>query len=200
MTHFNKIANEWDSPEKIILNEQYSSRIKSLIPEKFPNKILEIGCGTGLLGSNFLTESNTFLGIDTSQGMLEVFDQKFKNDKNAKSLLINLEENELAKAGFDLIISSMAFHHLKRPDLMLLKLKSMLSNNGVIAIIDLDKEDGSFHPDPNNMGVFHSGFSDETTQSWASKSNFIKTHREIIHTINKNGKSYPLFLAIFFNT
>lgn len=199
MTHFNQVANVWDTPEKLILNEQYSSRIKSLIPEKFPKKILEIGCGTGLLGSNFLSETNTLIGIDTSEGMLEVFNQKFKNHKNVKSYLLNLEENVLNESHFDLIISSMAFHHLKRPDLMILKLKNMLAPNGVIAIIDLDKEDGSFHPDPANMGVFHSGFSEETTNSWAKGASFKNIHRETIHIINKNEKSYPLFLTIMKN-
>lgn len=199
MTHFNKVANEWDTPEKVILNEEYSTRIKNLIFEKNPKKILEIGCGTGLLGSNFLNDNNTLLGIDTSEGMLEVFNQKFKDLKNVRSLSLNLEESELNETGFDLIISSMAFHHLKRPDLMLLKLKKALSENGSIVIIDLDKEDGSFHPDPSNMGVFHFGFSDELTQSWASKANLKRANREIVHTIIKNDKSYPLFLDIYTN-
>lgn len=200
MTHFNKIATEWDTPEKIITNEQYSSRIKSLLVEKNPKKILEVGCGTGLLGSHFLNENSTLLGIDTSEGMLGIFNKKFLTHKNAKSLLLNLEEKNLDENEFDLIISSMAFHHLKSPELMVTKLKNKLSKNGAIAIIDLDKEDGSFHPDPHKMGVFHSGFSEEETQHWATQSNFKKMHREIINTIIKNNKSYPLFLTIFYNS
>ena len=33
-----------------------------------------------------------------------------------------------------------------------------LTNDGYLAINDLDKEDGSFHKKHNNNGVFHFGF------------------------------------------
>lgn len=199
MTHFNKTADQWDTLEKIILNEQYSKRIKSLIPHNKMSKILDFGCGTGLLISNFQNEENILIGVDTSEGMLEVFNNKFKNLKNTKSYLLNLEENDLNEGQFDLIVSTMTFHHLKQPDQMIKKLKKMLASDGVIAIIDLDQEDGSFHPDPANMGVFHFGFSNEMTNTWADQVKLERPHREIIHTINKNNKSYPVFLAIFSN-
>ena len=199
MTHFNKTANDWDTPEKITLNEKYSKQIKSLIGHKKNKRILDVGCGTGLLISNFQSDVNTLIGVDTSEGMLEVFNKKFEDKPNIKSYLINLEEEDLSEEKFDLIISSMAFHHLKQPSKMIEKLKTMLTEDGAIAIIDLDLEDGSFHPDPKNMGVFHSGFSNVTTASWAKKANFENSHREIIHTINKNEKNYPIFLAIYSN-
>ena len=197
MTHFNKTANEWDTPEKILLNENYANRIKSLIAPKNNNKILDLGCGTGLLISNFQNDENILIGVDTSEGMLDVFNKKFKNNSNVKSYLLNLEESDLHEDKFDLIVSSMAFHHLKQPDKIIEKLKKLLTPSGCIAIIDLDLEDGSFHPDPKNMGVYHSGFSIETTNMWADKANFKNTYREIIHTINKNEKSYPVFLVIY---
>ena len=197
MTHFNKTANEWDTPEKILLNEKYANRIKSLIALNNKSKILDLGCGTGLLISNFQNNENILIGVDTSEGMLEVFNKKFVNNTNVRSHLLNLEENDLDENKVDLVVSSMAFHHLQHPDKMLEKLKKMLSPDGSIAIIDLDFEDGSFHPDPKNMGVYHSGFSNETTKMWADKAKFKNMHREIIHSINKNEKSYPIFLAIY---
>lgn len=197
MTHFNQSANTWDTPEKVKLNEHYAQKIKSLIKNKHPKKILEVGCGTGLLGSQFVEESNVLIGIDTSTGMLEVFNQKFSGNKNVKSQLLNLEVEDLDESNFDLIISAMAFHHLKDPGSMLIKLKQRLSANGSVAVIDLDLEDGSFHPDPAKMGVFHSGFSKETTDSWGKAAGFSEVHREIVHTIAKNDKEYPIFLTVF---
>ncbi len=197
MTHFNKSANEWDTPEKIILNEKYSETIKSLIPSKHPKKVLDLGCGTGLLISNFQNNQSTLIGVDTSVGMLEVFNKKFAGLSNVKSYLLNLEEESFSEGQFDLIISSMAFHHLKKPKQMIEKLRKLLSTEGVIAIIDLDEEDGSFHPDPKNMGVFHSGFSQATTAMWAKEAHFKHSHRKIIHTMTKNDKSYPIFLALY---
>lgn len=199
MSHFNQVANTWDTPEKIKLNEHYADTIRKYLTKKDSLKILEVGCGTGLLGSQFVDEKSHLTGIDTSKGMLDVFDQKFAGNKNVHSKLLNLEEQNLDESGFDLIISSMAFHHLKNPEAMILKLSKMLSPSGAIAVIDLDKEDGSFHPDPKNMGVHHFGFEKETTDSWGSKAQFKKISREIVHTIKKESGEYPLFLTVLSN-
>lgn len=200
MTHFNEMANTWDTIDKIELYKLYATKIKAFLNKSHFNSVLEIGCGTGLLGSHFIENNNKFLGLDTSDGMLNVFNHKFKEYKNVKSLNLNLEENELdITLKFDLIITSMAFHHLISPEKMLLKLKDQLEKNGVIAIIDLDEEKGNFHTDPKNMGVHHFGFSNKLTESWAQKLHFKTYKREIINTINKDSGNFPIFLAIFSN-
>jgi 2-polyprenyl-3-methyl-5-hydroxy-6-metoxy-1,4-benzoquinol methylase len=199
MSHFNQIANTWDTPEKIILNQYYAEKIAAHLTKRDSLKILEIGCGTGLLGSQFINEKNQLIGIDTSKGMLDVFNQKFKDLNNVHSKLLNLEEEALNIEGFDLIISSMTFHHLKDPGPMILKLKNMLAPMGLLAIIDLDLEDGTFHPDPKNMGVYSFGFAKETTDLWCIKGNFKKSSREIVHTIKKEQGEFPIFLATFTN-
>lgn len=197
MEHFNQAASTWDTPEKVQTAQKFKNRISSYVPSSSPLRILEVGCGTGLLGEQFLAEKNTLLGIDTSTGMLEVFNQKFAGNDRVKSLLWNLEESDLAEKGFDLVISSMAFHHLKNPSQVVHKLKSLLSPTGIIAIIDLETEDGSFHPDPKKMGVQHFGFSEQETKEWGVKAGFYGIHREVVNTIHKNNKTYSQFLAIY---
>ncbi len=199
MSHFNQAANTWDTPEKILLSESYGKKIKFYLPKNSPIKILEIGCGTGLLGSQFVEKDNQLVGIDTSSGMLDIFNQKFKSFGNAKGLLLNMEKENLTESGFDLVISSMAFHHLKNPVEILKKVKGLLNKNAHIAIIDLDQEDGSFHPDPINMGVYHSGFSEDNLNLWAKEAELKLVQRSIVHTVSKNAKTYPIFLAIFSN-
>lgn len=199
MSHFNQAANSWDTPLKIRQSEQYGKKIKFFIPKNSPLKILEIGCGTGLLGSQFLDTNNQLIGIDTSSGMLDVFNDKFKQYKNTKGLLLNLENETLDEDNFDLVISSMAFHHLKQPVEILKKIKPLLSSNARIAIIDLDQEDGSFHPDPANMGVYHFGFSEDQLNLWAKEVGLKFINKSIVNTVSKNDKSYPIFLAIFSN-
>jgi predicted TPR repeat methyltransferase len=197
MTHFNQVANQWDTPEKIQLNQKYADEIKSMTARHGFKKILEVGCGTGLLGSFFMTENNEFLGIDTSSGMLDVFNKKFGHLSKVKSALLNLEDQELNEKEFDLIISTMAFHHLVSPQEMLLKLKDKLTADGFIAIIDLDQEDGTFHPDPVKMGVHHFGFSAVENAQWAAQAGLKMKERKIIHTTFKNEKAYPIFVALY---
>ena len=197
MTHFNNAAKEWDSPEKIERSKCFGDAIKKYLSFHRPISVLDIGCGTGLLSYQF-APTKEILGVDTSEGMLEVFEEKAKKVPGSHSLLIDLEKEELnTKSRFDLIVSSLAFHHLHDPASMLKKLKSTLSNEGLFAIIDLDKEDGSFHANPSQMGVKHFGFAEKELKRWAIDAGLRLSHREIIFAIHKNNRSYPVFLAIF---
>lgn len=199
MNHFNAQANEWDTSEKIERSKKYADQIQMKLNGKKPHAVLELGCGTGLLGSHFISESSSLLGIDTSVGMLEVFNSKFKNSLNVKSMNLNLEESNFPiDQKFDLIISSMAFHHLKNPEEMILKLKKLLNHSGILAVIDLDLEPGNFHPDPKSMGVCHFGFSNKTLEQWGSNANFSRTSISIIDSIKKETGDFPIFLATYF--
>jgi SAM-dependent methyltransferase len=195
MSHFNQVANEWDSEFKSQMMEELA--IKTLKKLKLEGKldILDFGCGTGLFGLEFLDHIQTLTGIDTSPGMLEVFEQKTKGHENIKSLNINLE-NEHYAGKFDLIISSMTFHHLETPLDVLVKLKHCLKPNGKIAIVDLDREDGTFHPDNEGMGVKHFGFSKEELSQWSCVAELNLDH-SFINSITKNEREYKQFLAVF---
>ncbi len=196
MEHFNQVANTWDTPDKIETSIKYAAEISKFLNSK-KLKILEVGCGTGLLGNQLVSPDTTLLGVDTSSGMLEVFNEKFKSNPAISSKLINLEKEELDSRDFNLIISAMAFHHLIDPEKMLLKLKNLTVSNGILAIIDLDEEDGSFHPDPKNMSVHHFGFSRSVIQTWAKNCELKLLERKIVHEIHKNDKVYSIALNIF---
>ena len=196
MSHFNEVANSWDSPQKIERSKRFANEIKKEVQLDNNLDIMDFGCGTGVLGFEFIESAKSLLGIDTSQGMLDVFDQKASKLASIESKNINLEIDELDQK-FDLIMSSMAFHHLDHPDKMLSKFSKMLNVGGKILIIDLETEDGTFHPDNDGMGVKHYGFSKDDLSRWgrnAGLSFSCKTVDEII----KNERSYNLFLSVFY--
>jgi len=195
MSHFNDKAAEWDSEGKIKMMALLANKtIEVLKPEKKLD-IMDFGCGTGLFGLEMADYARSLLGVDTSSGMLEVFDQKTDSAENIKSQLVDLE-SETINMSFDLIVSSMAFHHLNQPEKMITTLKNLLNAGGKLAIVDLDEEDGSFHPDNTGMGVKHFGFSKEKLQTWANE-NGLKLEHHLINQIEKNDRNYAQFLAVF---
>ncbi len=195
MSHFNEQANEWDTDSKIEMMSLLAKRAIELLGLEQPLDIMDFGCGTGLFGLEFSAYAKTLVGVDTSPGMLEVFKRKIIAEPQIRALQIDLETENL-DATFDLIISSMAFHHLNDPEKMILKFKSMLKSNGRLAIVDLYKEDGSFHSDPQKMGVKHFGFSLEDQKKWADRAN-MQLHSQLINSMQKDEKSYDQFLAVF---
>lgn len=199
MSHFNQEAANWDKPEKIELMKTLAEACKEVLNLTGPLDILDFGCGTGLFGFEFSEYFGSLMGIDTSSGMLEVFNKKSEGYPNIHSQMIDLEDPKVdidKSFKFDLIISSMAFHHLKEPETMLIKLKSYLKEGGKIAIVDLDTEDGSFHPDPKAMGVQHFGFAENQLQKWAENIH-MNFEYSIINSINKDEKEFKQFLALY---
>lgn len=193
--HFNDSAKKWDTPEKIQKSAAFSVKIKNALAQIAPDfnisGVLEIGCGTGLLGSHFLN-SHSYLGVDSSDEMLKVLKNKFPQ-QSVQTLNTDIENSTLTHHPYDFVLSQMAFHHLKNPADVICNLKK---DKTIFAIIDLDQEDGTFHPDPKGMGVFHFGFSQNEIQTWSEKSGLKLLHYEIINVIEKNDKKYQQFLAI----
>lgn len=195
MSHFNEIANEWDSEQKVNLMHKLATEAKKVLNLQSKLDIMDFGTGTGLFGLEFSDNIKSLTGVDVSEGMLKVFDEKTSKFENINSLNINLEKNKIDQK-FDLIISSMAFHHLDDPKSVLIKLKKNLNPNGKIAIVDLDHEDGTFHPDNESMGVKHFGFAQTELEQWAQEAHLHLEHT-LINSINKNDKEYKQFLAVF---
>lgn len=197
ISHFNESAAKWDTPEKIQKASETALKIKNALNRIDSSyqikKILEVGCGTGLLGGQFITDEISYIGIDSSFEMLNILKEKFPNPL-VQTFNFDIEEQHLSHFKYDFVISQMAFHHLKNPQKVIESLKKQ--GTCYMAIIDLDKEDGTFHPDPKAMGVQHFGFSREEISVWAESAEMSLKHYEIINKIEKNNKIYHQFLAI----
>lgn len=197
MSHFNHAANTWDSEGKIQLMNRLATNASEKLNLQKDLDILDFGCGTGLFGLEFIDYAKSITGIDTSEGMLEVFREKVKGYDHIKCIQKDLEKESLeSDQKFDLIVSSMTFHHLTNPMHMIRKLSDLLKDGGQMAIVDLEKEDGTFHPNNEEMGVKHFGFSNEELRSWAAEAN-LQIDTCTINSVEKNERQYNQFLAIF---
>lgn len=96
---------------------------------------------------------------------------------------------------FDLIMSAMALHHIKDTSKLINSFYEHLKPGAKVALADLDKEDGSFHPEGSEV-VFHSGFERDYLQKLLENNGFNNVHFATAHTINKGEKQYPVFLAV----
>jgi len=155
---FDKEAKLWDEkPRRVELANKVVEYVKREI--KNSDKILDFGCGTGLVGLNF---DNEVIGIDLSCEMVNIFNQKAKI-LNKKAKAFCLDVNNLTQK-FDVIVANMVFHHIEKIDTMLELLSMKLNKNGKLFISDLYLEDGTFH-DKGNDDVFHFGFEKEDFKS-----------------------------------
>jgi putative AdoMet-dependent methyltransferase len=63
-----------------------------------------------------------------------------------------------------------------------------------VAPADLDAEDGTFHP-ADTQGVYHDVFDRGEFQAILESNVFKDVNFVTAHTVNKEGKTYPIFLV-----
>lgn len=197
---FDKYASKWDTPRRIERAEKISVEIrKSLIKSKY-EEALEFGCGTGLISFNLIDLMNRITMVDISKEMIEIVKEKaIRNSyENIKPLNIDIMKS-VFETKYDVIYSSMAFHHVVNIEEILKKLYDIMNLNGEICIVDLNKEDGSFHA--NHPGFDgHNGFEHDELKKAMKKVGFknidIQTFYKDVKEIDGNRIAYSLFRAV----
>ena len=144
---FDKWVGEYDasiqrSSEKGYPFEGYYnvlSYVHSLIKESKEKKILDVGVGTGVLTYELYKKGGQIYGIDFSEKMLELAEQKMPKGKfYCYDFRYGLPK-DLDGVKFDYIASSYAMHHLDDEEKVnfILKVKGILKENGKIIIADI---------------------------------------------------------------
>lgn len=201
-SRFDQAAAEWDNnPGRVNLARAVGEAIARVIPLDAGWRALDYGAGTGLLTLNLQPRVASLAALDSSRGMLEKLAQKLAASGigNVQAHHWDLGTRPFPEAGFDLVVSSMTFHHIQAVPLVLGRLTSLLKPRGWLAIADLDTEDGSFHGDL--PGVFHQGFARSQIAEWLAQAGLSRVSVGDAHSMTKESatggmRSYSIFLAI----
>ena len=193
--YFNKRAQDWDADDMV---SRLSSAIGLSILEHVPlhqqMDVMDFGAGTGLISSHVAPLVSKILAVDTSEEMLNKLVSKPEFHGKVEALQQNILDQPIDRK-FDLIMSAMAVHHVEDTNSLIKIFAEHLKPGAMIALADLDKEDGSFHPQEAE-GVFHSGFEREDLQSILEKHGFEDVNFVTAHTVRKEEREYPVFLVI----
>jgi len=111
------------------------------IPKKFkPKKILELGSGTGNLTELVLEKfpNAEITVVDISEKILDECKSRFRSSTSIKYCQSDFKEIDFERESFDLVISSIAIHHIKDEDKQILfgKIYSCLKQNGIFTYLD----------------------------------------------------------------
>ena len=154
VSKFNKIANEWWDPngkfkplhkfnpirisyikESIISSFKLEKKVKPL--EKV--KILDIGCGGGLLSEPMSRLGAEVMGIDASDKNIEIAKFHAKKDNlNIKYLCASPEQLN-TNTKFDVILNMEIVEHVKDVDFFLQSCSKLLRKNGIMFVATINK-------------------------------------------------------------
>lgn len=199
MNEFDLKAKDWDkNPMHAERSVAIAHAIINTIPLQHTKRAMEFGTGTALLSFLLKDYFSEILLIDTSAEMIRATEEKISatSANNMKTMLFDLEKNELNDEKFDIIFTQMVFHHVADIELITDRFSRMLNPGRYLAIADLYPEDGTFHDTGFNG---HKGIDVEKLSETLSHHGFTDIAHKTVYTINRlsgdnTKKEYPVFL------
>jgi len=194
-------AATWDeNPVRVKMARTVANKMVERVSLTQDMKALEFGCGTGLVTVLMAPLLGSVIAVDSSENMLAELQRKIDDMEisNIAYHKLDIGEQAIPDSGYDFIFSNMTFHHIEDGAALLNKLYNALADGGVLALTDLDSEDGSFHGDMPD--VYHLGFKRGDVVSAFENAGFCCCSVEDAHVVEKPGKEgkmnqYPMFLA-----
>ncbi len=126
------------------LQRSIADRLALLLPPLERPRVLELGCGTGLLSRHLLAQypDGSFVFTDLAQAMLEQcrFNIGAQTRGRARFKQMDGGKPDSGLGAFDLIATSMALHWLSDPVASLDALRSLLAPHGVLLFAALGPE------------------------------------------------------------
>lgn len=198
--NFDKRALTWDDEYRASRAKIIAQEIKKSIPMKEDYKALEFGCGTGLISFNLYDKFKHITLVDTSRGMIEVVNSKIQQYEANNMIAYEKDINsEPSIAKYDIVYTSMVLHHIDDLGKTIESLAAMINKDGYLCIVDLTKDDGSFHKLEKDFKG-HDGFEEEELKSLLSKAGLSDITYKVFFNGKKNieGKEvdYSLFIMV----
>lgn len=197
--YFDQLASQWDEdPGKLERARITAEQMLALRPAP-GGRLLEFGCGTGLLGLILADHFEAVLLVDASAAMLAQARQKL--DRLALPHVQTCQSDGLAglPGGQDALVSLMVLHHVADLTGFFAQAHALLAPGGQLLVADLYPEDGSFHQHHSDFDGHHGLDPVELTQL-ALAAGFANVSHAPYFTIEKpqagTPRRYPLFLLM----
>ena len=140
---FDTISNEYDGLNRVIsfgIDVKWRNKVVKIVGNKQPENILDIATGTGDLAINLAaTNAKEIIGLDISNGMLEVGRKKITSKKleNIISLVIGDSENlPFEDNTFDAITVAFGVRNFENLEKGLSEILRVLKPNGIFVILE----------------------------------------------------------------
>jgi demethylmenaquinone methyltransferase/2-methoxy-6-polyprenyl-1,4-benzoquinol methylase len=140
---FDTISNEYDRLNRVIsfgIDIKWRSKVVNLIKDKNPENILDIATGTGDLAINLTkTRAKKIIGLDISEGMLNVGRKKIKERKlnSLVEMIIGDSENlPFEDDSFDAVSVAFGVRNFETLEKGLSEIYRVLKVNGVFVVLE----------------------------------------------------------------
>lgn len=187
-------AHDWDTrPVPLQIAEGVGAALRARVALGAEMRVMDFGAGTGLICAQVAPDVATVYAVDISAAMLAQLAAKPALQGKVEIRCQDILEQPLEQK-VDLIVSAMAMHHVRDTGRLLRAFAAHLVPGGRIALADLDREDGSFHP-ADVEGVFHHGFDRDALAAELTRSGFSDIEVATAAEVDRDQRRYGVFLV-----
>jgi ubiquinone/menaquinone biosynthesis C-methylase UbiE len=99
-------------------------------------RIVDVGCGTGLMSARLAATGRYVLGVDLSTSMIA--QARVRTNARLDFLHADAENLPLEDAGYDAVVNLISFHHYPNPDKAIAEFRRVLRPGGRLVLIGFD--------------------------------------------------------------
>lgn len=192
---FHEKAEGWDADDRVrALSSAVGNAIVKHVSFDERMHVMDFGAGTGLISGAIAPLAGRITALDISGAMLKKLMSKPALRGKVDALCRDITHKPLG-IKFDRIVSAMAMHHVKDTHRLIRAFAEHAKPGAVIALADLDKEDGTFHSE-GTQGVFHHGFDRDGFRAILEEHGFEGIRFITAYSCPREGKEYPIFLCV----
>ena len=149
-------ANEYDNTlGKVKRHHKLLDLVVTLSGIKRNDRILDIGCGTGLLSLKFLNKTDCVItAIDSSAQMLRIFQEKIEKYNLTEKIHCaqkSAEDMDFKSNQFDIIAATVALHHVEFKEPVIKNIYDYLKDGGRFVIGEIDMDTTGKPDDPRRL-------------------------------------------------
>lgn len=165
--YFAKYAPEWDRLRQLDVDEEaVAAAVREMLPLSKPQRLLDLGTGTGRMLQVLGPDAGEAVGVDASHEMLAVARANLRRWglENCQLRQADILALPLDYANFDAVVLHQVLHFLDRPWVALGEAARMLAPGGRLLIVDLAPhtvEDLREHHAHRRLG-----FGDDEVREW----------------------------------
>lgn len=198
--YFKNKAGDWDSPMKVEMAKKFLAEMLKNVNLDNEKKVLDYGCGTGLVGIEVAPLVKSVVFLDNSAAMVNVLENKLgkafeKHEYSSENIKVIMGDiNKYTTKDIDVVFSLMALHHVEDVQAAFEHISAnILKPGGLLVIGDLKEENGSFHGEEK---VPHNGFNIPNLAQQLEFSEMEVITTTTYNTIQKNGNEYEQFIIV----
>ncbi|GBE58460.1 demethylmenaquinone methyltransferase [bacterium BMS3Abin01] len=136
---FDRWSSSYDSRRSRLFFERLHRRLAPLLAVGDARRVLDVGCGTGNLAVSLALDHPgvSVTGIDFSPGMISAAREKLSPVVDVSFRVAAAEELPFDDGGFDLVYSTLSFHHWEDRRKGLTECARVLRPGGRLIVVDI---------------------------------------------------------------